>query len=169
MGANIIRPFRGERVEAPVITSEQGSRGLLKADTIPCQYGHDAVGGIASPSRTLLGIDTLAGVVNQSPERRRRAAGLERQPRPVPWQQRDLTALDAEPRPPWPFRRFPRLHAFEDVVQRAPKIEVDLTARLILEDQQRRASIVGMAELDGREHIDKGTAMNKALGGERRV
>src|SRR5262249_34265499 len=103
----------------------------------------EAVGRVAqlTPARR-----ALARLVDQPAERRRRAVRLVLQPFPMAWQERYLPAPDAQPRPPWARRGGGSIGAGtrQHLVQRAAEVDVDLLARIVVEDEHRLSAGVEM-------------------------
>src|SRR5258706_15498717 len=93
---NIDGPSFHMLVELFPIACEQRSRGLLKPRCISRHGGQEPIGGILRLSPAISALIYYAGMLHQFAQRDGSPAGLAGEPIPMPRQQGDFTAYDAQ-------------------------------------------------------------------------
>src|SRR5262249_7105844 len=126
--------------------------GFLEIREVAGNGRHEAVRRLLSMPEPISSFLRAPGLFHEFSKRDGCTAGLTVQPLPVPWKQRHFAGNDAQLRPPRPTRRDgvswcrSLLHSpsrrrfsepFEHLFRRAAKVEFDLLARLVVEDQDR--------------------------------
>ena len=164
--ADVLGPGGDPLREALVVLREERAGRLLVAGQVPRHRGHEAAGRLASEPRTFLARSALPRLVDEAAQRGRDAVRLLLEPVPVPRQQRHLAAHDSQARPTRaraPGRRRP----FDDLLGRAPEVEVDLAPGLVLEDEDGLARAVVQERLRLEQHRPQGTRDDPPSGPKR--
>src|SRR6185437_11426046 len=174
--ADVRRPSGDQLPKTPRIRREQRADSLFEMRLVAGHRRHETIGRLLAFANAILVLAAATRVVDQLPDRHRCAAGLPRQPFPVPRQQGDLARDHAELwtagaaarrryRPDIRSRggcRQPRQH----VIDAAAKIQIDRVAGRAVEDQHSDV-IVAVERLFGRpRHLVQIAGGNPAIAAE---